>query len=716
MNILEAFNQGLPEITGGSSRKSYLKLDPRVIHKEHFELGEWLTLVKMPGADNYVRLTREQWIMVQLFDGTRSYEEVAELLPERAGVAYSVDDIKEFMSAIDDSAQLLYKTPLEKNITLKQKLGASRFKRKRFSFKDVTEITLYRWPHADDYITTLHPYLRFFYTKTCTAITLVCFAIMVWMWADKLGTIWRDSFEFYNFTAKGFTDLVEFWVLFGAMAFFHETAHGMTCKHFGGGVEKIEFILMYFSPAFICDVTQIWIVGERIARIYTIIAGLWFDLILCFFATVIWWTTAPGMAIHDFAYKIMMVTGLGVTLLNLNPLIKLDGYYLFSELIRDSDLHERSKSYLSEWIRKHVWRLPVEVEYVPIRKRRLYIIYAILSITYGVLLMGFTALFLYHIMRRFSPEYAWIPGLWVAFLIFRSRLRKLVRLMKDIYLDKKDRVRMWFTPARLAGCSLLLLFVLFAPLWPDFVEGKFVIESANRTVIRAEVPGVITDVLVSENQHVAPGTSLIRLRNLDLESEAARANARMHEASARATTAALRYADFGPADRERQESAAQARILSGRLSELELKSSIHGVVLTSRLHDKVGEYVEAGSEVAEVADLSSMRARIYIPEFVVRDVHVGSSARLHVGSRLTPVSGTLAELQPTSSTIDPTLTEKEQLSGIVPPPFYVGLVNLQNDGFLAEGMTGTAKILVRRRSPAEMLGRFVRDLVERRLW
>ena len=125
------------------------------------------------------------------------------------------------------------------------------------------------------------------------------------MWTDKFGEIWSDSFAFYNFTAKSSWDLVEFWFLFGAMAFFHETAHGLTCKHFGARVESMQFMLMYFAPTFMCDCTQVWIVGDKKARISTTIAGIWVDLMLCVVATIIWWGTATGMFIHDFAYKVM---------------------------------------------------------------------------------------------------------------------------------------------------------------------------------------------------------------------------------------------------------------------------------------------------------------------------------------------------------------------------------------------------------------------------
>ena len=83
------------------------------------------------------------------------------------------------------------------------------------------------------------------------------------------------------------------------------------------------------------------------------------------------------------AYKVMMVTGIGVTLLNLNPLIKLDGYYLLAELINEADLKERSTIFVSSWTRKHIFRLPAEVEYVPRHRRVLYIVYSLLSGVYS---------------------------------------------------------------------------------------------------------------------------------------------------------------------------------------------------------------------------------------------------------------------------------------------------------------------------------------------
>lgn len=716
MNILEALEVALPDLPAQASQRRFPKLDPRVIAREHIEQGVRVVLAKMPGTDIYIRFTPEQWQLLQLFDGERSYQQIADLIFSEANIAFTEDDVKDFAAYLEQEGELFYKTPLEKNITLKQKMSSERHKRGRFHVADVTDITLHTWPSADDYLSKIQPYLEFIYTTWFTVLTLIAFGVMIWMWADKFGEIWKDSFAFYNFTAKTSWDLVEFWFLFGAMAFFHESAHGLTCKHFGARVEKMQFLLMYFAPTFVCDATQVWIVGDKKARISTIIAGIWADLMICVVATFIWWGTATGMLVHDVAYKVMMVTGIGVTILNLNPLIKLDGYYLLAELIGEADLKERSTAFVSSWIRKHIYRLPAEVEYVPRHRRVLYIIYSLLSSAYSYLLMTFVVIFIYHILRAYTPEWAWLPALLFAWKIFKARVIMLERFMKTVYLDKKERLIAWFTPARAILVGVVILVLVLAPVWPDFVDGRFALEPVRRTLIRTEVPGTVTEIFVDEGQTVAAGGPVLRLRNLGLESAAAQAGADLRNASARATQASMSYQNFGPAESERRQSVERQRSFAEEVKHLDITSPIQGTVTTPRLHDLMGAYLKPGSEVAEVADLSAMTARIYVPEFSMRDVRLGAPVRLHAESQFGAWAGTLASLAPASSSIEAGLMQKDQLEGIRAPRFYIGNVQLQNQGDLREGMSGDAKIMVGRRSAVAFAWRFTRDLAGRRMW
>jgi putative peptide zinc metalloprotease protein len=178
----------------------------------------------------------------------------------------------------------------------------------------------------------------------------------------------------------------------------------------------------------------------------------------------------------------------------------------------------------------------------------------------------------------------------------------------------------------------------------------------------------------------------------------------------------LRYGDYGPAEYKRQGMAEQSGTLAGQVALLRVTSPIAGVIVTPRLDDLLGAYLESGAEIAEVADPSTMTARIYIAEFGMRDVRIGSQVRLRPEARAVPLTATLSAVAPASAPVEPGLIPEDQLKGITPPRFYVGRALLTNPGTLKEGMTGTAKIFVARRSIAGFAWIFVHDLVDRRVW
>lgn len=716
MNIVRALEVALPEMPERIVRSQPPRLDPRVIAKEHIEKGVAVVLVKMPGSELVFRFIPLQWQLIQLFDGKRTAAEVAELFTAESGAEASEEEVQELASFLQTDTPLLYKTALEKNISLQQELRAAREKRKKSQGIDFSDIVIKTWYNADGYISKLYPSVSFLFTPWFAWTSVLMFALMGWMWWDRFGEIWNDSFAFYNFTQKSGSDLLEFWFLFGAMAAFHETAHGLAGKHYGATIERIGFTLMYFAPSFFCDSTQVWVLGGKWARIVTAFAGIWLDLVLCFFATIVWWATATGMPVHDWAYKIMMITGLGVSILNLNPLIKLDGYLIFSELVAEPSLKESSTEYLSGLVRRHIFRLPVEVPYVPRRKRVFFAIYAVLSGLYSYLLLSFLMVITYHILRSFNPEWAFVPAALIGVWVFRSRIKMAVSFMKMLYVDRKQSLRAWFTPARTAFAGLAAAIILFVPVWPDFVPGPFILAPVQMAVLHATVPGVVTGVSVREGQSVAAGTPLLQMRNLALESQAAQAQQASSESSAHATQAALRYRDFAAAEQERLHRAEDSRLAQDELQQLSVNSPIAGVVTTPHIRDLVGRSLDEGDLLLQLADTSAMKANVYIPEFSMRDIRVDERARLLIDGRVMPLSGTLSRVSATSTPIAEGLVPREQLQGLNPPRYYMGTVILPNDGGLMPGMTGSAKILVARRSIAGFAWRFGADLFRRKVW
>jgi putative peptide zinc metalloprotease protein len=715
MNLAEVLNVALPELPARRGAKSNPRLHPRLIAHEQMKDGIPTMVAMVSGGTGSVFFfTPEQWKMVGLFNGEHSYREIAEAYTAEIGLAWSEEDVRAFADQLDD-AGLFYKTALDVNSTASQKLTEERRRRTHRKI-DVSQMTFSTWD-PDSYLTKLHDLLSFAYTKWFTLFTLSMFTIMALIFLTGWSEVWRDTTEYYTFTHKGAADLAEFWLLFCGLGFFHESAHGLTCKHFGGGVHRMGFMLIYLSPAFFVDITEIYVYGGKWQRVASIIAGIWVELMFCSAASIIWWGTPLGSPIHDFAYKIMLITGVAVVLMNLNPLIRLDGYYLFGELVGVTSLKENSTEYLSSWVKRNLFRMPVEVPYVRARRRWLFAGYAVLSGLYSYIILFAVIHFAYNIFLRISPQWAFLPALTLALLIFRARLRSSARFMKDFYLDKRQNLRAWSTVPRRAMLGATVVLALFAPVWRETVTGRFVLEPEQRAVIRATVPGKITEVLTEEGSPIAAGAPVVRMRNAKLEQEADRSLADLSLAEANTRQAQLNYADLGRARSEQASQLERHRAVFQQLAGLQIVSPISGVVMTPRIRSLAGSFVTEGTELAEVADIQRLRAHIFIPDFEIRRVAIGAQASLKPESEFLPIRGRVASISPATLELEPGLRRVDQYKGSAPPPYYVATVPVPNlHGMIGAGTSGDAKIMVRWRSSAWFLWENLREFVQRKTW
>ena len=516
---------------------------------------------------------------------------------------------------------------------------------------------------------------------------------------------------------RAWGDIFILYLLVFAVVIIHEFAHAYVSKHFGGRVTAMGFALIYLTPALFTDTTEAEVMSSRYERLIVTLAGVWSELMVCSIATFIWWGTPPDTSLHNGAYFIMMITGLISILVNWNPLMKLDGYYILCDLLDVVQLKENSTAFVSAWVKKYIWSLPVEVPYVPRRRRPGYAVYAILSGAYSYMILYVVARFAGNVVRNFSPEWGFIPEISVAVVIFRSRIRLLGNFMKFVYLDKKDRIRAWFTPAHslALAAGTLLLFAL--PIFRDSVSGRFVLEPLHTQVSRARVPGTVTDVFVKEGQRVTAGAPLATLRNLVLQSDFEQTRAKLLMASERAKAASLHYVDYGSTLKEHEQLVSELQQLSLKNAELQLTSPISGLVITPRVQDLLGSYVMEGQEILTVADLSALRARIYISEYDLFRVQDSALATLEVGGTLKKWRAQTVSIAPKPTEMDPNIQGSSNLKGTNPPHFYlVDLLVPNPDSTLKPGMTGYARIYGQHRSAFGAAWRSISNFLGRKLW
>jgi hypothetical protein len=114
MNLSEALDAALPEIPKARlARSRPPRVDPNLVVRDDVLDGEAIVGVLQREKGNFFRFPPTQWQLVQLFDGSRSYEEIAAAYSEQTDAPVTAEEIKAFADGMDES-DFWYKTPQEK--------------------------------------------------------------------------------------------------------------------------------------------------------------------------------------------------------------------------------------------------------------------------------------------------------------------------------------------------------------------------------------------------------------------------------------------------------------------------------------------------------------------------------------------------------------------------------------------------------------------------
>ena len=716
MNLARILDTALPDLPPQRLPDRMPRMYPKVIAREHAEReGTMVRLIIPNGPPHYYRLTKPQYELAQLFDGNRTYEEITELFIRRTGVSVSAQQVREFADGMEKT-DFWYKTPFEESVILCHELAEQRHKaiKHKHFWADVTTIELWYF-NPEKFLDCLYSKVKFAFKPWFVLWSLFMIGVMLVILGSHWNQVWADNVYWYNLAGRGFSHVAEFFLVFLVVGAVHETAHGLACHHYGGKSHRMGVFTMYLAPCVFCDAGEAFVVAGRWGRIVTVAAGVWSEILLCSYLSVVWWLTPPGSMVHNFSYLLILSGGLFAVLINWNPLSRMDGYFIFCEIFRFFDLKGQSTAYLVSLVRKYVFRMPATVVPLQPLRRIGFVTYAILSGAYCYFLLLFFARLVYHIIRYYSPVWAFLPATLLGLLIFRSRIKKLAQFIRELYLDKRDLMRTHWKPAAAGAAGVLILLLI--PFRHEYVEERFILEPQQRAVVRTSVAGRVTEVLADEGQQLKAGAALVRMGNLSLDSRAAETTANYQLAASRAREAEMKYAGYGAAEQQRIQMAVNRSVIRQQTQSLNVTTPISGLVTTPRVRDLAGQYVPAGTLIAEVADTSVMRARVYVSEPEFRKLQTISGNSLRLDAMWAPVKGAVAAISPTSQSLRPGLMPQPEYQALRLPSFFVVDVILQNtDGKLREGMTGTAKIFGRRRGLLLSMLQPLVDAVARRLW
>jgi putative peptide zinc metalloprotease protein len=477
-----------------------VKLRPDLQRSPQQHQGKSYLVVKDPVARRYFRFTQTQAAILESIIEPSDAEAVAARLSEQLGGTVSSATITAFFDSLESKD--LLDTP-----AVRERLGAIGSPNKKSSvlYKQVASFNpeqIFNW---------LLPRTRWAFTPAFQmfgCMLILCGVSIFFLNWDQLRASTPNLLNVWT--------VLMVWPIVFSVSAYHEFSHGLTCRHFGGQVKEVGFMLIYFSPAFYCDVSDAWMFPKRRHRMFVTLAGGYAQLMLWGVCTIIWRITEPDTYINHIMLVVVLFSGLQ-TLFNFNPLIKLDGYYMLSDYLEIPNLRSKAFSSLWNWLTRSDKRKSF-------REERSQLIYGACAVVFSSTLL----------IAVYTQIFTWATDKWataglVGFAVFstltlrRTAIESMSGLRTIISHVAVKRFRNTFI---LAAALLISIFVR----WELKIRADFKLNGQEgEYAVNAETAGLLTEIFAREGVRVQKGDVLAKTEDHTKKNEIERISGELQE-------------------------------------------------------------------------------------------------------------------------------------------------------------------------------------------
>ncbi|MHB0955703.1 MAG: hemolysin D [Pirellulaceae bacterium] len=517
-------------LVSSASRSLALRMRPDLTARRQRYHGQSYWVVKEPIGLNYFRFHEEEYAILCMLDGRSSLESIKErfeqeFMPQKI----TFHDLQQFVGMLHRSG-LVVADAIGQGHQLRKRRDE---KKRRELLGKLTNVFAFRWRGIDPewILNKLYPYTGWFFARAT-----VCFHVLLACAALLLITVQFDVFRsrlpsFHQFFGNWENWLVMGIVMAGAKVL-HEFGHGLSCKHFGGECHEMGFMLLVFTPALYCNVSDSWMLPSKWHRAAIGAAGMYVEMVLASVATFIWWFTDRATLLNQVCLSLMFICSVSTLLFNGNPLLRFDGYYILMDLIEIPNLRQKS----TEVLKRFVVQLCLGIEqpenpFLPQRNRFLFGLYTVAAVIYRWIVVFSILLFLNKVLEPYGLKV--IGRLVGAIGLFGLIVQPLWQLAKFFYMPgRMHKVKRYRVIASLTVVAALVAVFLFVPL-PFHLTCSFNVKPRDAATVYAAVEGRLDEVCVEPGQHVKKGDVLARMRNVELELNVAKLTGDLREVDAK---------------------------------------------------------------------------------------------------------------------------------------------------------------------------------------
>ncbi len=295
----------------------------------------------------------------------------------------------------------------------------------------------------------------------------------------------------------------------------HELGHALVCKRFGVRCPDIGLFVILGAPCVYCDVSESWQLARRWQRAAVAAAGMYVELIVATLAAWLWLVTVPGTA-NTLAMQTMLVCSVSTLIINANPLMRFDGYYILADWLDEVNLRGKADMLASgELYRWLLGSEPVE-ESERGTRRRFLLVFSLAGWLYRATLSVTIATVLVTMYAGWNLQ--WLGRILAATILVSWWGVPAMKLARDLIRTAKQQRRGW----RLAMSALLLVsLVAVLPLPSRRMACGWIQPNESRGVFVSNDARLIA-CAVRDGESVAEGTPLFQLESYELSTRLVR--------------------------------------------------------------------------------------------------------------------------------------------------------------------------------------------------
>lgn len=536
-------------------------------------------LVKDPVALRFFHLKEEEFAILSLLDGTATLRSIQSEYQRRfPPQQISLESIKSFIAELYRNGLLVSEAPGQGSELLKR----ARAQRRRDLATQLMNLLAIRFRGVDPrpLLRRLQPIADRLFTPACLLLVLLL--------ALSAATLCAVQFEVFVSRLPalrrffGGPNLIALMLCLASVKVLHELGHAAACRKFGGECHEIGLMLLAFIPCLYCDVTDAWRFRSRWRRMAVSAAGVYVEVLIAALCTFLWWFSRPGL-FNSLCLNLVVVCSVSTVLLNGNPLLRYDGYYLLADLTETPNLWQRSRALLRGLLGRCCLGLDGPSERrLPAGRRGPLLLYGIASMAYRAVVVVLILWFVYRVLALHGLES--LGRVLVVITLGGLLLPPMVVAVKAL----GDPVRRRAMNGRRLALTLILLALVVAGVlsipFPYHVSAEAMVRLSDAHPVFVVEPGEL-QFAVAAGTPVKRGQPLAVLADPAMDREIRRMKGARDEQRQRVRTLELRRGDDPAAAGELPAARAALEDLERRLQDLRrdagdltLRAPIDGVI------------------------------------------------------------------------------------------------------------------------------------------